>query len=68
MQNFNNHFEDVDDKFSDFYFKLGVVLKDMPLTPKEVKLQNKLWISANLSKMIKIKNKLFQRKKRQPKK
>ena len=71
IQNFNNHFEDVNDKFNDFYFKLEVcVERHAPLkklTPKEVQLQDKPWISGDLSKMIKIKNKLFQLKKRQPK-
>ena len=46
------------------------VLKDMPplkkLTPKEIKLENKPWITLELNKMIRIRNKLFQRKKRQP--
>ena len=36
------------------------------LTSKEVKLSQKPWISGRLIKMIKIKNKLFYRKKRQP--
>ena len=36
------------------------------LTPKEVKLKHKPWITDDINKMIKIKNKLFQRKKRQP--
>ena len=35
------------------------------LTPKQVKLVNKPWVTADLQKMIKIRNKLFQRKKRQ---
>ena len=40
IQNFNNHFEDVNDKFNDFYFKLeGCVERHAPLkklTPKEI--------------------------------
>ena len=36
------------------------------LTPKEIKLVQKPWISNELNKMIKIKNKLFYRQKRQP--
>ena len=34
-------------------------------TPKEVKFEYKPWITADVNKMIKLKNKLFQRKKRQ---
>ena len=33
---------------------------------EEIKLKVKPWINPELSKMIKIKNKLFERKKRQP--
>ena len=70
IQNFDNHFEDVNDKFNDFYFKLeGCVERHAPLTkltPKEIKLESKPWITSELNKMIKIRNKLFQRKKRQP--
>ena len=36
------------------------------LTPKEIKLKHKPWISININKMIKIQNKLFHRKNRQP--
>ena len=36
------------------------------LTPKEVKLVNKPWITPAISKMIKIRSKSFARKKRQP--
>ena len=36
------------------------------LKPKEAKLQQKPWISKELIKMIKIRNRLSQRKKRQP--
>ena len=45
-QNINNHFEDVNDKFNDFYLKLEGCVE--------------------INKMIKIRKKLFQRKKRQP--
>ena len=54
-----------------FILKLRAVLnRHAPykkLTPKEVKLNGKPWISNELIKMISIKNKLFYRKKRQPK-
>ena len=70
IHNFKNYFENVNDKFINFFFfSWKAVLKDMPLkklTPKEIKLESKPWITADLNKMIKIRNKLFQRKKRQP--
>ena len=70
IQNCYNHFEDVNDKFNDFYFKLECcVERHAPLkklTPKEIKLESKPWITSEVNKMIKIRNKLFQRKKRQP--
>ena len=70
IQNFNVEFEDVNDQFNDFYFKIeGCVNRHAPLKklkPKEAKLQQKPWISKELIKMIKIRNRLFQRKKRQP--
>ena len=70
IQNFNHNLIDVNDQFNDFYYKLeGCVNRHAPfkkLTPKEVKLHQKPWISSRLIKMIKIKNKLFNRKKRQP--
>ena len=67
IQNFSNDLEDVDEQFQDFYFKLeGCVDRHAPLkklTPKEIKLNQKPWIHKELNKMIKIKNKLFNRKK-----
>ena len=70
IQNFNTHFINVNDQFNDFYFKLeGCVNRHAPykkLTTKEIKTNDKPWISSKLIKMIKIKNKLFYRKKRQP--
>ena len=70
IQNFNNNLEDVNDQFIDFYWRLkGCVDRHAPLkrlTPKEAKLKNKPWISDEINKMIKIKHKLFHRKKRQP--
>ena len=69
IQVFNN-FENINDQFQDFFNKLqGCVDRHVPikkLTPREVKLVQKPWISSELNKMIKIKNKLFYRKKRQP--
>ena len=70
IQNFDNNFEDVNDQFKDFYLRLkGCIDRHAPLkklTPKEVKLNHKPWISVDINKMIKIKNKLFHRKKREP--
>ena len=69
IQNFDNNLEDVNDQFKDFYLRLkGCVERHAPLkklTLKEIKLKHKPWITADINKMIKIKNKLFQRKKRQ---
>ena len=70
IQNFNNNFEDTNDQFWDFYFKLnGCVERHAPireLTAAELKLKNKPWITPVITKMINIRNKLFRRKKRQP--
>ena len=69
IQNFNVEFDDVNHQFNDFYFKLaGCVERHAPikkLSTKEVKLRHKPWISNELIKMIKIRNKLHRRKKRQ---
>ena len=35
------------------------------LTPKEIKIRSKPWLSIEILKMIKIRNKIFARKKRQ---
>ena len=52
---------------SDFYSKLkGCTDRHAPirkLSAKEVKLKSKPWINSELAKMIRIKNKLFERKK-----
>ena len=57
IQNFNHNLMDVNDQFNDFYYKLeGCVNRHAPykkLTPKEVKLYQKPWISSRLIKMIK---------------
>ena len=69
IQNFNVEFDDVNHQFNDLYFKLaGCVERHAPikkLSTKEVKLRHKPWISNELIKMIKIRNKLHRRKKRQ---
>ena len=56
--------------FLDFHHKLkGCVDRHASikqLIPKEVKLTNKPWITSVISKLIKIRNKTFAQKKRQP--
>ena len=58
------------DLFKDFYSKLeGAVNRHAPLkklSPKEIKVKIKPRLSAEILKMIKIRNKVFNRKKRQP--
>ena len=70
IQNWNTNLNNANDLFHDFHFKLkGCVDRHAPikqLKPKEVKLANKPWITPEISKMIKIRNKTFARKKRQP--
>ena len=70
IQNFNNNFESVDEKFNDFYFKLaGCVDRHAPvkqLTPKQVKFESKPWISFEIQKMIRIRNNIFKQKKTVP--
>ena len=59
------------DSFKDFYTKLEAsVDRHAPLkklTPREIKIRSKPWLSTEILKMIKIRNKLFARKMRQPK-
>ena len=56
--------------FIDFHSKLeGCVDRHAPikkLSHKEIKQRNKHWISTEISKLIKVRNKIFARKKRQP--
>ena len=70
IQNWNYYHDNVHDSFSDFYIKLeGSVNRHAPLkklSPKEIKIKNKPWLSQVIVKMIKIRNKVFARKKRQP--
>ena len=58
------------DSDNDFYTKLEAsVDRHAPitkLTPKEIKIKCKLWLSTEILKMIQIRNKIFARKKRQP--
>ena len=70
LQNFNHRHNSIDDQFNDFFWRLdGCVDRHAPvkkLKPKEVKLKTKPWINDQIMKMIKIRNKLFACKKRQP--
>ena len=70
IQNWNYYHDNVHDSFSDFYIKLeGSVNRHAPLKKlslKEIKIKNKPWLSQVIVKMIKIRNKVFARKKRQP--
>ena len=69
IQNWNYDLENPTDLFNDFFFRLeGCVDRHAPikkLNSREIKLV-KPWIIPELSNMIKVKNKLFGRKKRQP--
>ena len=70
IQNWNYNLDNSTDLMKDFIWKLnGCVDRHVPikkLNAKETKLKHKPWIKTELIKMIKIKNKLFERKKRQP--
>ena len=69
IQNWNTNLPNVNSLFIDFYSKLqGCVDSHAPykkLSPKEIKLQSKPWISTEIFKLIKVRNKIFARKKRQ---
>ena len=70
IQNWEYTHDNVHDSFSDFYSKLeGSVNRHAPLkklTPEEIKLKSKPWLNVEIQKLIKIRNKVFARKKRQP--
>ena len=70
IQNWVYSHANVHDSFNDFYNKLeGSVNMHAPLkklSPKEIKLKNKPWLSDDILKLIKIRNNVFARKKRQP--
>ena len=70
IQNWNYSNANVNDSFKYFYTKLEAsVDRHAPLkklTPREIKIKNKPWLSTEILKMIKIRNKIFPRKKRQP--
>ena len=70
IQNWNYSLNNVHESFKDFYLKLdGCVERHAPLkklTPKDIRSINKPWLSHEILKMIKIRNKVFARVKRQP--
>ena len=70
IQNWCYSHDNVNESFNDFYIKLEAsVDRHAPfkkLTPKEIKIKNKPWLSTEILKLIKIRNKIFARKKRKP--
>ena len=62
--------DNVNDSFKDFHMKLeGAVNRHAPmrkLNPKEIKIKNKPWMTSHIVKQIKLRNKIFERKRRQP--
>ena len=70
IQNWCYSHDNVNESFKDFYIKFEAsVDRHAPfkkLTPKEIKIKNILWLSTEILKMIKLRNKIFARKKRQP--
>ena len=64
IQNWNYELDNPTDLFNDFFWRLeGCVERHAPITKlnyREIKLKVKPWITTKLSKMIKIKNKMFQ--------
>ena len=70
IQNWDLTLDNVNDSFKDFHMKLeGAVNRHAPmrkLNPKEIKIKNKSWMTPHIVKQIKLRNKIFERKKRQP--
>ena len=70
IQKWNYGLNNPTELFNDFFWRLeGCVDRHAPikkLNCRDIKLKVKPWVTAELSKMIKIKNKLFGKKKRQP--
>ena len=70
IQKWNYELNDSTELFSDFFWRLeGSVDRYAPIKKlnfRDIKRNVKPWITDELSKMIKIKNKLFEKKKRQP--
>ena len=70
IQKWNNDFEDVNDSYNDFIFRLeGCVNRHGPiqkLNQKEQKRNQKPWITNEIVKRIKHRNKLFAQRKSNP--
>ena len=70
IQNWSTNLLQVDELFIDFHTQLqGCVERHAPikkLLPKEIKLKSKPCITTEIHKLIKVRNKIFARKKRQP--
>ena len=70
IQKWNNNLSNVNDQFNDFYWHLeGFVDRHAPLKKvkmKELKLNSKPWITPEIARMIKHRDNLYKRKKRQP--
>ena len=70
IQSWNLQSTDCNNVMNDFLFKLeGCAERHAPikkLNPREIKLKSKPWITTEIIKMIKMRDKLFERKKRQP--
>ena len=69
-QNFYSNDLDVNAKFGNFYTKLeACVNRHAPLkraSPKKLKLECKPWITQDIQKLIKYRNRLFRKKKKDP--
>ena len=67
IQNWDLTLDNVNDSFKDFHMKLdGAVNRHAPmrkLNPKEIKIKNKPWMTPHIVKQIKLRNKIFERKK-----
>ena len=70
IQNWNNKYDNINDQFNDFHWRLDECInRHAPikkLSPGEIKLKCKPWINNKIMKMIKVRNKLFAWRKRQP--
>ena len=70
IQRWNLLSTDCNHVMNDFLFKMeGCTERHAPikkLSAKEIKLKSKPWITSNILKMIKMRDRLFERKKRQP--
>ena len=70
IQKWGATYENVNNQFNDLFWELnGCVERHAPikeLSPKEIKMKSKPWITPDITKLIRNRNKLFKRKKIQP--